>query len=89
MYSLSLFLAGGALISYVGIRDDIFELNALLSFIQLIAKGLFVVVDDLVVRTVWLGVYDLPSGFDYLFTFFIEFCDKFLIFVMELMDWRL
>ena len=27
---LSLFLAGGALISYVGIRDDIFELNALL-----------------------------------------------------------
>ena len=24
---LSLFLAGGALISYVGIRDDIFELN--------------------------------------------------------------
>ena len=71
---LSLFLAGGALISYVGIRDDIFELNAFIKlFIQLIAVGLFVVVDDLVVRDLYgfLGVYDLPSGFDYLFTFFI------------------
>ncbi len=71
---LSLFLAGGALISYVGIRDDIYELNPFVKlFIQLLAVGLFVVVDDLVVRNLYgfLGVYDLPSGFDYVFTFFI------------------
>jgi UDP-N-acetylmuramyl pentapeptide phosphotransferase/UDP-N-acetylglucosamine-1-phosphate transferase len=71
---LSLFLAGGALISYVGIRDDIFELNAFVKlFLQLLAVGLFVVVDDLVVRNLYgfLGVYNLPIGFDYAFTFFI------------------
>jgi len=71
---LSLFLAGGALISYVGIRDDIFELNAFVKLsLQLLAVGLFVVVDDLVVRDLYgfLGVYELPFGFDYVFTFFI------------------
>lgn len=71
---LSLFLAGGALISYVGIRDDIFELNPLVKLsLQLIAIGLFVVVDDLVVRNLYgfLGLYELPFGLDYAFTFFI------------------
>lgn len=71
---LSLFLAGGALISYVGIRDDIFELNAFVKLgLQLLAVGLFVIVDDLVVRNLYgfLGVYELPFGFDYAFTFFI------------------
>ena len=71
---LSLFLAGGALISYVGIRDDIFELNPLVKLsLQLIAIGLFVVVDDLVVRNLcgFLGLYELPFGLDYAFTFFI------------------
>ena len=71
---LSLFLAGGALISYVGIRDDIYELNPFVKLIiQLLAIGLFVIMDDLVVRDLYgfLGIYGLPSGFDYLFTFFI------------------
>ena len=71
---LSLFLAGGALISYVGIRDDIFELNPFVKLcLQLLAVGLFVVVDDLVVRDFYglLGVYDLPSSLSYTFTFFI------------------
>jgi UDP-N-acetylmuramyl pentapeptide phosphotransferase/UDP-N-acetylglucosamine-1-phosphate transferase len=71
---LSLFLAGGALISYVGIRDDIFELNPFVKlFIQLLAIGLFVIVDDLVVRNLYgfLGIYELPFGLDYVFTFFI------------------
>ena len=71
---LSLFLAGGALISYVGIRDDIFELNAFVKLgLQLLAIGLFVIVDDLVVKDLYgfLGIYGLPTGFDYLFTFFI------------------
>ena len=71
---LSLFLAGGALISYVGIRDDIFELNPFGKlFIQLLAIGLFVIVDDLVVRNLhgFLGIFALPFGFDYVFTFFI------------------
>lgn len=71
---LSLFLAGGALIVYVGIRDDIFELNAFVKLsLQLVAIGLFVVVDDLVVRNLYgfLGVYELPFGFNYVFTFFI------------------
>jgi len=71
---LSLFLAGGALISYVGIRDDIFELNPFVKLVlQLFAVGIFVVVDDLVVRDLYgfLGVYGLPFGFDYAFTFFI------------------
>ena len=71
---VSLFLAGGALISYDGIRDDIFELNPFVKLaLQLLAVGLFVVVDDLVVRSLYgfLGVYELPFGFDYAFTFFI------------------
>ena len=71
---LSLFLAGGALISYVGIRDDIFELKAYAKlFLQLLAIGLFVIMDDIVVRNLYgfLGVYGLPVGFDYAFTFFI------------------
>ena len=55
--SLSLFLTGGALIVYVGIRDDIFELNAFVKLgLQLLAIGLFVVVDDLVVRDLY-GFY--------------------------------
>ena len=71
---LSLFLSGGALISYVGIRDDIFELNPFVKLgLQLLAVGLFVVVDDLVVKDFYgfLGIYDLPPGFGYTFTFFI------------------
>lgn len=71
---ISLFLAGGALISYVGIRDDIFELNPFVKlFLQVLAIGVFVVVDDLVVRDLYgfLGVYGLPVAFAYPFTFFI------------------
>lgn len=71
---LSLLLAGGALISYVGIRDDIYELNPFVKLaLQLIAIGLFVVVDDLVTHDLlgFLGVYGLPVGVDYAFTFFI------------------
>jgi UDP-N-acetylmuramyl pentapeptide phosphotransferase/UDP-N-acetylglucosamine-1-phosphate transferase len=71
---LSLFLVGGALISYVGIRDDIFELNPFVKLgLQLLAIGLFIIVDDLVVRDLYgfLGVYGLPFGFDYALTFFI------------------
>ena len=71
---LSLFLAGGALISYVGIRDDIFELNPFIKLsLQLLAIGLFVVVDDLVVRDLYgfLEIYRLPAAFAYPFTFFI------------------
>ena len=74
MQRLSLFLAGGALISYVGIRDDIFELNPFVKLcLQLLAVGIFVVVDNLVVRDFYgfLGVFTLPLGFDYVFTFFI------------------
>jgi UDP-GlcNAc:undecaprenyl-phosphate/decaprenyl-phosphate GlcNAc-1-phosphate transferase len=71
---LSLFLAGGALISYVGIRDDIFELNPFVKlFLQVLAIGVFVVVDGLVIRDLYgfLGIYNLPGGLDYAFTFFI------------------
>lgn len=71
---ISLFLAGGAMISYVGIRDDIFELNPFVKlFLQVLAIGVFVVVDDLVVRDLYgfLGVYGLPAAFAYPFTFFI------------------
>lgn len=71
---ISLFMAGGALISYVGIRDDIFELNPFVKlFLQVLAIGVFVVVDDLVVRDLYgfLGVYGLPAAFAYPFTFFI------------------
>lgn len=71
---LFLFLAGGALIIYVGIRDDIYELNPFVKLsLQLLAIGLFVFVDGLVVRNLYgfLGIYSLPTGLDYLFTFFI------------------
>ena len=71
---LSLFLAGGALISYVGIRDDIFELNPFVKLVlQLLAIGLFVIMDDLVVKDLYgfFGIYTLQPGFAYAFTFFI------------------
>ena len=71
---LFLFLAGGALIIYVGIRDDIYELNPFVKLsLQLLAIGLFVFVDGLVVKNLYgfLGIYSLPTGLDYLFTFFI------------------
>lgn len=71
---LFLLLAGGALIVYVGIRDDIFELNPFVKLgIQVLAIGLFVGIDGLVVESLYgfLGFYALPPSVSYIFTVFI------------------
>ena len=71
---LILFLGAGAIVVYVGIRDDIYQLRPIVKLmLQLITISFFVFGDDLVVRNLngFLNIYELPAGVDYLFTFFI------------------
>ena len=71
---LILVLGAGAIIVYVGIRDDIYQLRPIIKLIlQLVAISFFAFGDDLVVRNLYgfLNVYDLPIGVDYFLTFFI------------------
>lgn len=71
---LILVLGAGAIIIYVGIRDDIFQLSPFMKLIlQLIAVSFFVFGDDLVVRNLYgfVGIYELPIGVDYFLTFFV------------------
>ena len=67
-------LGAGAIIVYVGIRDDIYQLRPIVKLVlQLIAISFFVFGDDLVVRNLhgFLKIYNLPFGVDYFLTFFI------------------
>ena len=71
---LILVLGAGAIVVYVGIRDDIYQLRPIVKLmLQLVAISFFVFGDDLVVRNLngFLNIYELPLGVDYLFTFFI------------------
>ena len=71
---LILVLGAGAIVVYVGIRDDIYQLRPIVKLmLQLVAISFFVFGDDLVVRNLngFLNIYELPIGVDYLFTFFI------------------
>ena len=71
---LMLVLGAGAIIIYVGIRDDIYQLRPIVKLaLQLVAIAFFAVGDDLVVRSLYgfLNIYDLPIGADYFLTFFI------------------
>ncbi|MAW84819.1 MAG: hypothetical protein CL832_10595 [Crocinitomicaceae bacterium] len=71
---LILVLGAGAIIVYVGIRDDIYQLRPIIKLIlQLCAVAFFAFGDDLVVRNLYgfLNIYDLPFGVDYFLTFFI------------------
>jgi len=71
---LVLFLGAGAIIIYVGIRDDIYQLRPIVKLIlQLVAIAFFTFGDDLVVRNLhgFLNIYELPIGVDYFLTFFI------------------
>jgi UDP-GlcNAc:undecaprenyl-phosphate GlcNAc-1-phosphate transferase len=71
---LILVLGAGAIVIYVGIRDDIYQLRPIVKLmLQLVAISFFVFGDDLVVRNLngFLNIYELPLGVDYLFTFFI------------------
>ena len=71
---LILVLGAGAIIVYVGIRDDIYQLRPIIKLIlQLVAISFFAFGDDLVVRNLYgfLNIYDLPIGVDYFLTFFI------------------
>lgn len=71
---LTLILCSGAVIIYVGVRDDIFELSPLAKLLlQLIAISFFVIGEDLVIRNLngFLGFYELPVVVSYLFTYFI------------------
>jgi len=71
---LILFLGAGAIIVYVGIRDDIYQLRPVVKLLlQLVAIAFFAFGDDLVVRNLhgFLNIYEIPSGVDYFLTFFI------------------
>lgn len=71
---LMLVLGAGAIIIYVGIRDDIYQLRPIVKLaLQLVAIAFFAVGDDLVVRNLYgfLNIYELPIGVDYFLTFFI------------------
>lgn len=71
---LILVLGAGAIIVYVGVRDDIYQLRPVVKLVlQLIAIAFFVFGDDLVVRNLhgFLNIYELPVGVDYFLTFFI------------------
>lgn len=71
---LILVLGAGAIIVYVGIRDDIYQLQPIVKLVlQLVAIAFFTFGDDLVVRNLngFLNIYELPFGVDYFLTFFI------------------
>ena len=71
---LILVLGAGAIIVYVGIRDDIYQLQPIVKLVlQLIAIAFFAFGDDLIVRNLhgFLHIYELPVGVDYFLTFFI------------------
>ena len=71
---LILVLGAGAIVVYVGIRDDIYQLRPIVKLmLQLVAVAFFAFGDDLVVRNLhgFLNIYELPGGVDYLLTFFI------------------
>ena len=71
---LILFLGAGAIIVYIGVSDDIYQLRPIIKLIlQLIAIAFFTFGDDLVVRNLngFLSIYELPIGVDYFLTFFI------------------
>lgn len=71
---LILFLGAGAVIVYVGIRDDIYQLRPIVKLIlQLVAIAFFAFGDDLVVRNLYgfLNIYELAVGVDYFLSFFV------------------
>ena len=71
---LILVLGAGAIIVYVGIRDDIYQLRPIVKLVlQLVAIAFFVFGDDLVVRNLYgfLNIYELPVGVDYFLSFFV------------------
>ena len=71
---LILVLGAGAIVVYVGVRDDIYQLRPTVKLmLQLIAIAFFAFGDDLVVRNLhgFLNIYEIPIGADYFLTFFI------------------
>jgi len=71
---LILLLCAGAIVVYVGIRDDIFELSPWAKLLlQLVAISLFVFGENLVVWNLngFLGFYELPAYAAYFLTYFI------------------
>jgi UDP-N-acetylmuramyl pentapeptide phosphotransferase/UDP-N-acetylglucosamine-1-phosphate transferase len=71
---LMLILGAGAIVIYIGIRDDIYQLRPAVKLVlQLVAIAFFAFGDDLVVRNLhgFLNIYEIPTGFDYFLTFFI------------------
>ena len=71
---LILVLGAGAIVVYVGVRDDIYQLRPTVKLmLQLIAIAFFAFGDDLVVRNLhgFLNIYEIPIGADYCLTFFI------------------
>ena len=71
---LILVLGAGAIVIYIGIRDDIYQLRPAVKLVlQLVAIAFFVFGDNLVVRNLhgFLNIYEIPVGVDYFLTFFI------------------
>ncbi|MGB2042670.1 MAG: MraY family glycosyltransferase [Flavobacteriaceae bacterium] len=71
---LILVLGAGAIVVYVGIRDDIYQLRPIVKLLlQVVAIAFFAFGDDLVVRNLhgFVNIYELPVGVDYFLTFFV------------------
>ena len=71
---LILVLGAGAIVVYVGIRDDIYQLRPIVKLLlQMVAVAFFAFGDDLVVRNLhgFVNIYELPVGVDYFLTFFV------------------
>ena len=71
---LILVLGAGAIVVYVGIRDDIYQLRPIVKLLlQIVAIAFFAFGDDLVVRNLhgFVNIYELPVGVDYFLTFFV------------------
>ena len=71
---LILVLGAGAIVVYVGVRDDIYQLRPIVKLLlQVVAIAFFAFGDDLVVRNLhgFVNIYELPVGVDYFLTFFV------------------
>lgn len=71
---LILVLGAGAIVVYVGVRDDIYQLRPIIKLmLQIVAISFFTFGDNLVVRNLhgFLNIHEIPVGVDYFLTFFI------------------
>jgi UDP-GlcNAc:undecaprenyl-phosphate GlcNAc-1-phosphate transferase len=67
-------LAGAIIIYYIGLKDDIVSVSAFKKFfVQILAAGIVVFMGDVRITSFQgiLGIYDLPMGLSYAFSFLV------------------